>query len=95
MPEKPTPTTYAVFTPDRLRMLMERTGTGEPVTSRELAEAAGIAHGTVGALMSGAQRTVPEAKAKAISAVLGVDLLVLWVPMERAGTARIPRQVTA
>lgn len=91
--EQPPPTHYAVSSPDRLKLLMERTGTGEPVTSRELAKAAGIAHGTIGALMSGAQRTVSESKAKAIAGVLGVDTLVLWVPMERAGTARLPRQV--
>ncbi|CAM5718648.1 hypothetical protein SALBM135S_02770 [Streptomyces alboniger] len=34
--------------------------------------------------MSGSQRTVPY-KAKAIAARLGVDLLVLFIPMERAG----------
>ena len=45
--------------------------------------------------MSGAQRTVPEHKAKAIAAALGVDLLVLWVPMERAGRAFIPVQAAS
>jgi transcriptional regulator with XRE-family HTH domain len=87
------PTMYAVASSGRLKLLMERTGTGEPISSRELAEAAGVAHGTIGGLMSGAQRGVPEPKAKAIAAVLGVDLLVLWVPMERSGRAFIPQQV--
>lgn len=91
-PETP-PTMYAVHSNDRLKLLMERTGTGEAITSRELAEAAGVAHGTIGGLMSGAQRVVPEPKAKAIAAALGVDLLVLWVPMERSGRAFIPQQV--
>lgn len=91
--ENTPPTMYAVDSSDRLKLLMERTGTGKSVTSRELAAAAGVAHGTIGALMSGAQHTVPEPKAKAIAGVLGVDLLVLWVPMERAGRTFIPAQV--
>lgn len=89
------PTMYAVASSDRLKLLMERTGTGEEITSRELAKAAGVAHGTVGGLMSGAQRVVPEPKAKAIAAALGVDLLVLWIPMERAGRVFIPAQVAS
>ncbi len=88
----PAPTMYAVESPDRLKLLMERTGTGSPITSRGLAEAAGVAHGTIGALMAGTQRVVPEPKAKAIAGVLGIDLLVLFVPMERAGRALIPAQ---
>lgn len=84
------PTMYAVVSGDRLKMLMERTGTGESITSRELATAAGVAAGTIGALMSGAQQSVPEDKAKAIAAALGVDLLVLFIPMERAGRVLIP-----
>ncbi|MEU5091687.1 helix-turn-helix transcriptional regulator [Streptomyces sp. NPDC021356] len=91
----PAPTMYAVASGDRLKLLMERTGTGAPVSARKLAAAAGVAHGTIGALMSGAQRTVTEDKAKAIAARLGVDLLVLFIPMERAGRAFIPAQVVA
>jgi transcriptional regulator with XRE-family HTH domain len=86
------PTMYAVASSDRLKTLMERTGTGESITSRELAAAAGVAHGTIGALMSGAQQTVPEDKARAIVAALGVDLLVLFIPMERAGRVFVPVQ---
>jgi transcriptional regulator with XRE-family HTH domain len=93
--EKPPTTMYAVANSDLLRLLMERTGTGEAVTSRELAEAVGVAHGTIGGLMSGAQRVVAEPKAKAIAAALGVDLLVLWIPMERAGRTFIPAQTRA
>jgi len=87
------PTMYAVASSRRLKLLMERTGTGESITSRELAAAAGVAHGTIGALMSGAQQSVPEDKAKAIVAAIGVDLLVLFVPMERAGRVFVPAQV--
>lgn len=91
----PSPTYYAVAIPGRLQVLMERTGTGSAVNSRQLAEAAGVSHGTIGALMNGTQQTVPEPKAKAIAAVLGVDTLVLWVPVERSAAARRSRQVTA
>lgn len=86
------PTMYAVDSSDRLKLLMERTSTGQPITSRGLASAAGVAHGTIGALMSGTQRVVPEDKAKAITGALGVDLLVLFVPMERAGRVFVPAQ---
>ncbi|MEV8048266.1 helix-turn-helix transcriptional regulator [Streptomyces griseoluteus] len=89
------PTMWAVASSDRLKMLMERTGTGESITSRALAEAAGVAHGTVGALMAGTQRAVPEDKAKSICAAIGVDLLVLFIPLERAGRAVIPSQAIA
>ncbi|MFJ8603427.1 helix-turn-helix domain-containing protein [Streptomyces shenzhenensis] len=91
--ENTSPTMYAVASGNRLKVLMERTGTGRSISSRGLAEATGIAHGTIGALMAGTQRTIPEDKAKSIASVLGVDLLVLFVPMERAGRACIPLQV--
>jgi transcriptional regulator with XRE-family HTH domain len=86
------PLMYAVHSPNRLKTLMERTGTGESITSRELAAAAGVATGTIGALMSGTQRLVPEEKAKAVAAALGVDLLVLFIPMERAGRVFVATQ---
>ncbi|MER5600523.1 helix-turn-helix transcriptional regulator [Streptomyces sp. NPDC002265] len=86
------PTMYAVASSDRLKLLMERTGTGEPITSRELAAEAGVAHGTIGGLMSGAQRVVPEDKAEAIATALGVQLRVLWVEVERQGRVFIPKQ---
>ncbi|MGJ5898586.1 helix-turn-helix domain-containing protein [Streptomyces niveiscabiei] len=84
------PARYAIDSPDRLKTLMERTRTGQPITSRRLAAAAGIAHGTVGALMAGTQRTVPTTKAQAIADVLGVEILVLWVPV--TGEPFIPAQ---
>ncbi|MFF7290699.1 helix-turn-helix domain-containing protein [Streptomyces griseorubiginosus] len=91
MSEDP-PQMYAVASSDRLKTLMERTGTGEAVTSRELAAKAGVAHGTVGALMSGAQRFVPEDKARAITTALGVELKVLFIPAERSGRTFVPIQ---
>lgn len=93
MSETPaTPTMYAVASGGRLKMLMERTGTGDAVTVRELAASAGVSHATIGALLTGAQRVIPEHKAKAIAARIGVDLLVLFIPMERAGRTFIPAQ---
>ncbi|MFJ7238254.1 helix-turn-helix domain-containing protein [Streptomyces olivaceus] len=89
------PTKYAVASGGRLKLLMERTGTGDAVTVRELAASAGVSHGTIGALLTGAQRVVPEHKARAIAARLGVDLLVLFIPMERAGRTLIPVQQPA
>lgn len=86
------PTMYAVASGDRLKTLMERTGSGEAITSRELAAAAGVAHGTIGALMSGAQLTVPEDKARAITAALGVELGVLFSRAERVGRTFVPVQ---
>ncbi|MEU5442738.1 MULTISPECIES: helix-turn-helix domain-containing protein [Streptomyces] len=87
-------TMYAVHSSNRLTMLMQRTGTGQSISSRELAKAAGVAAGTIGALMSGTQRAVPEDKAKRIAAVLGIDLLVLFVPLERSGRSFVPAQAT-
>ncbi|WP_460067325.1 helix-turn-helix domain-containing protein [Streptomyces sp. YKOK-I1] len=86
------PTMYAVHSSDRLKTLMERTGDGEQISSRELAAKAGVAHGTIGGLMSGAQRIVPEDKAQAIADALGVKLLVLFVEMVRDGRVFIPAQ---
>ncbi|MER7967969.1 helix-turn-helix transcriptional regulator [Streptomyces sp. NPDC096080] len=90
-----TPEMYIVVSGDRLKTLMERTGTGQAITSRGLAAAAGVAHGTIGALMSGTQRAVPEDKARAIAAALGVDLLVLFIPEGRATRLIAPVKATA
>ncbi|MEW2161411.1 helix-turn-helix transcriptional regulator [Streptomyces sp. NPDC007084] len=89
------PTMYAVVSSDRLKTLMERTGDGEAIKSRELAAKAGVAHGTIGGLMAGTQRIVPEHKAQAIADALGVKLLVLWIRQERDGRVFIPAQATA
>jgi transcriptional regulator with XRE-family HTH domain len=93
--ENPQSKMYAVHSSARLKALMERTGDGESITSRDLAAKAGVAHGTVGGLMSGAQRIVPEDKAQAIADALGVKLLVLWVEMERSGRVFIPAQAAS
>lgn len=79
---------------ERLKSFMARTGTGQRISADGLAEAVGVSKGTIGALMSDAQRIIGEPKARAIAAALGVDYLVLWIPMERAGRVFIPAQVS-
>lgn len=74
-----------------LRRLMRRTGTGAKITARELAAQCDLALGTVGALLSGTQQKLPEDKAKRIAHAIGVDLLVLFVPCERAGRSVVPQ----
>lgn len=64
--------------------LMRRTGTGQRVTVRELAERAQVAVGTVGNLISGAQTRVTDTTAYAISRAIGVDLPILFVPEGRS-----------
>jgi plasmid maintenance system antidote protein VapI len=78
---------YRLRSPDLLRQLMQHTGTGDKVTIRELARAAGIHHSTVGELVKGDQETTNYAAAQRLSARIGVDLLVLWIPAQRADAA--------
>ncbi|MYX16888.1 hypothetical protein GTY67_26425 [Streptomyces sp. SID8374] len=80
-------TKYTLFSRARLRDLMRRTGTGERITTRQLAADIGIAHGTVGGLLTGAVQVVPESTAVDIAARIGVDLLVLFIPVCRANPA--------
>lgn len=80
-------TKYTLVNRDLLRTLMQRTGTGERITTRQLAADIGIAHGTIGGLLTGAVQVVPESTAVDIAARIGVDLLVLFVPVCRANPA--------
>ncbi|WP_031514762.1 helix-turn-helix domain-containing protein [Streptomyces sp. NRRL F-5123] len=79
-------TMYRLVDTDLFRQLMRRTGNGSPVTGRQLARAAGVAHGTVGSLLTGEQKTLPEEKAMALAQRLGVDLLVVFEPVCRSTT---------
>ncbi|MER7047768.1 helix-turn-helix domain-containing protein [Streptomyces jumonjinensis] len=81
---------YKIVNPQLLEMLMRRTGRGDAVSVRQLADRAGIPHGTVGNLLTGEQQTVRTETAHAITSALGVDLLVLFMPAERAAAA-LPR----
>lgn len=74
-----------VYDRQLLAKLMKRTGTGGRLTARDLASLASLPVGTVGALLSGEQRYLPREKAERITQVIGVDLMVLFVPCERAG----------
>lgn len=75
---------YLLVNPDRLSMLMERTGTGASISGRELAAAVDVPHGTVDALLNGKTKTQPSSVAHAICRVIGVDLLILWAPTGRS-----------
>lgn len=78
---------YTLVSRDLMRTLMQRTGTGERITTRELAADIGIAHGTVGGLLTGAVTVVPESTAVDAAERIGVDLLVLFIPVCRANKA--------
>ncbi|MCX4504287.1 helix-turn-helix domain-containing protein [Streptomyces anulatus] len=75
---------FRLVNPDRLRMLMARTGTGAAITQRALAAEVGIPHSTIDHLLSGDVRTQPAEVAYDIARVLGVDHLVLWAPTGRS-----------
>lgn len=74
-----------IYDRELLARLMKRTGTGARLTTRDLAKVAAVPHGTVGGLLSGTQRFIAREKAQRIAAAIGVDLLVVFVPCERAG----------
>lgn len=80
-------TKYTLVSPDLMRTLMQRTGTGRRITTRELAAEIGIAHGTIGGLLTGAVQVVPESTAVDIAGRIGVDPLVLFVPVGRSNQA--------
>lgn len=82
---------YLLVKPGLMRELMERTGTGAPVSGRELAAQVGIPHGTVDALLNGATKTQPAHVAHSIASAIGVDVLVLWAPTGRSVTAECPQ----
>lgn len=75
---------YKLVSITLLELLMKRTGTGDSVSIRELAERAGVPHGTIGNLLTGEQEGVRTDAAHQIAAAIGVDLLVLFIPVERA-----------
>ncbi|MFI9235830.1 helix-turn-helix domain-containing protein [Streptomyces sp. NPDC053079] len=66
---------------------MRRTGSGQKITVRGLAESAGCARTTVGNLLSGAQDCVSATTAYELSRVIGVDVLILFSPVGRSVSA--------
>ncbi|MER5882668.1 XRE family transcriptional regulator [Streptomyces sp. NPDC001941] len=81
---------YRLVSIQLLELLMRRTGTGSGVSIRELADRADVPHGTIGNLLTGEQEGVYAEAAHRIASAIGVDLLVLWIPVERA-EASLPR----
>ena len=89
---------YKLASIQLLELLMKRTGTGASVSIRELAELAHVPHGTIGNLLTGEQEGVLSDAAERIAAAIGVDFLILWIPVERAAlskTGRPPLSVPA
>lgn len=78
-----------LVSPDRLVMLMERTGDGREVSVRELADAAGCHPSKIDALRNGRRKKSLYPEAAAIAKRLGVDLLVLWAHTGRTVEAPI------
>lgn len=80
-----------------LERLMRRTKTGAAIKGRELTAKAGIAHGTISNLLSGARTNVYGITAAAICDVIGVELLVLCTPVDRLepATARVAELAAA
>lgn len=78
-----------LVSPDRLVMLMERTGDGREVSVRDLASAAGCHPSKVDHLRNGRRKTATQVEAEAIAKRLGVDLLVLWEHTGRTVVAPI------
>lgn len=73
---------------DLLKRLMKRTKTGSEMSIRDLAEAAGLAHGTVGNILSGDTKYVRGSTAEALTHAIGVELLILCTPALRIAPAR-------
>lgn len=84
---------YRLHDPALLRTLMRRTGDGSRISIRELARTAQCQPSTIGKLLTAEQETVTAESAAAIARRIGVDLLVLWTPVERTAGA-VPVQDT-
>ncbi|MEU6342149.1 helix-turn-helix transcriptional regulator [Streptomyces sp. NPDC046977] len=81
---------FALVSADLLRTLMERTGTGQPISIRQLADSVGVPHGTIGNLLTGEQKSVPQDVAYSICERIGVDLLILFAPLGRQRSVAAP-----
>jgi hypothetical protein len=66
---------------------MQNTGDGTRTSVRDLAEHAGCHPSHIGELLTGEQETASYEHAVGVCRRLGVDLLVLWTPVERADAA--------
>lgn len=77
---------FRLRSPQLLQTIRQHTGDGTRATTRELADLAGVHPSFIGKLLKGEQETVAAKVAFAISGRCGVDLLVLWEPVERTTT---------
>ncbi|MFJ3536994.1 helix-turn-helix domain-containing protein [Streptomyces sp. NPDC090109] len=75
---------YKLLEPDLMARLMKRTGTGAPVSIRQLAEKSGVPRSTIGNLLTGEQECVLEPSAVALCNVIGVDWPILFAAVGRA-----------
>ncbi|MFE1587024.1 helix-turn-helix domain-containing protein [Streptomyces sp. NPDC059402] len=75
---RPQQNPMVLVSPELLVLLMKRDGDGQPVSVRDLADAAGCHPSKVDALRNGRRKTSLYDEAVAIARRLGVDLLVLW-----------------
>jgi transcriptional regulator with XRE-family HTH domain len=80
----PGTTMYWLVSPALLCTLMKRTGSGLPISTRDLASAAGVSKGTISNLRTGYTRAQPRSVAEAIAHRIGVDEFILWAPLGRA-----------
>ncbi|MGW4695212.1 helix-turn-helix domain-containing protein [Kitasatospora cineracea] len=78
---------FRLRSPQLLQTIREHTGDGTRATTRELAELANVHPSFIGKLLKGEQETVTAKVAFAISGRCGVDLLVLWSPVQRTAAA--------
>ncbi|MGW2210161.1 helix-turn-helix domain-containing protein [Streptomyces sp. NPDC001781] len=67
-----------IVSSDLLVLLMKRTGDGQPVSVRELADAVGCHPSKIDHLRNGRRQSATQAEAEAIARRLGVDLMCLW-----------------
>lgn len=79
----PSQPTYKLIDRELLRQLMQRTGTGRAITTRELAAASGLSHGTISNLLTGIRDEIPCDNAHALTEAIGVDVLILFAPTGR------------
>lgn len=75
---------HRLVNPVLLKLLMERTGTGRPISIRDLAETAQVPRSTIGHLLTGTRVSVDSRSAHRIAAAIGVDDNILWIPVQRA-----------
>lgn len=83
---------YKLVRRELLRTLMQRTGDGSAVSVRQLAHRTGVSRSTIGNLLTGDQEATDMETAHKIVSAIGVDVLVLFVPVGRTTPLALVRQ---